>query len=203
MPRLLLIHTSLNGTESLSSALASEAVARWREQNPDGTIDELDFATSPIPHLTAETFKAFVTPSEERTGGQRDQVALSDALIAQLTGADEVILAVPMYNFGVPSQLRAYFDHIARAGITFRYTPTGPVGLVELNSLTVIATRGGRYVGTPLDTQSNYLKNFFGFLGIDNVNFIYAEGTAMGEEALTASISTARKAIDSLHAVRT
>ena len=200
MPRLLLIHTSLNGSNSLSSALAGDAVARWQEKNPAGTIDERDFATTPIPHLTAETFGAFTTAAEDRTPEQNELVALSDTLIEQLRDADEAILAVPMYNFGVPSQLRAYFDHIARAGITFRYTPEGPVGMVELTKVTVVATRGGRHAGTALDTQSAYLKNFFSFLGVANVEFVYAEGTAMGEDALTASIASARNAIDALHA---
>lgn len=200
MPRLLLIHTSLNGSNSLSSALANDAVTRWQERHPTGTVDELDFDTTPIPHLTAETFAAFITAAEERSSKQREQVALSDTLIEQLQSADELILAVPMYNFGVPSQLRAYFDHIARAGITFRYTPEGPVGMLAIPKAMVVATRGGRYVGTSLDTQSTYLKNFFAFVGVDNVEFVYAEGTAMGDDALAASIAGARSAIDALHA---
>lgn len=200
MPRLLVIHTSLNGSDSLSSTLASDAAARWQERNPTGTVEELNFTSRPIPHLTAETFGAFNTAEDERTPNQQELVALSDALIKQVQDADEVILAVPMYNFGVPSQLRAYIDHIARAGITFRYTPEGPVGMVELAKVTVVATRGGRYAGTELDTQTAYLKNFFSFLGVSNVEFIYAEGLAMGEEALAESIASARSAIDALHA---
>jgi FMN-dependent NADH-azoreductase len=200
MPRLLVIHTSLNGSDSLSSTLANDAAARWQERNPTGTIEELNFASTPIPHLTADTFGAFNTATEDRTPNQQELVALSDSLIKQVQEANEVILAVPMYNFGVPSQLRAYIDHIARAGITFRYTPDGPVGMVELEKVTVIATRGGRYAGTALDTQTAYLKNFFRFLGVTNVEFVYAEGLAMGEEALAESIASARSAIEALHA---
>ncbi len=198
MPNLLVIHTSLNGTHSLSSSLANDAVDLWKSANPLGTVSELNFAESPVPHLDAETFAAFLTPDTERTPEQQELAALSDALIQQISEADEVVMAVPMYNFGVPSKLRAYFDHIARAGVTFRYTPEGPVGLLDLNKVTVIATRGGTYAGTPLDTQSQYLKNFFAFLGVTNVEFAYAEGTAMGDEALAAAISEARSTLVSL-----
>ncbi|MFK8029351.1 MAG: FMN-dependent NADH-azoreductase [Gammaproteobacteria bacterium] len=196
MKRLTLVHTSLNGTKSLSSSLAKEYASTWKTQHSDSMVTEIEFATTPIPHLTAETFGAFVTPPEERSAEQRDLVAPSDKLIEQLKASDELVLAVPMYNFGVPSQLRAYFDHIARAGTTFRYTPNGPEGLVELEKVTVIATRGGRYAGTELDTQTTYLTNFFNFIGVSNIDFIYAEGTAMGEESLTSSINEARRSIN-------
>lgn len=200
MSHLLVIHTSINGADSLSSSLASEAAASWRQRHPGGAVTELDFSRTAVPHLTAATFAAFGTPEEERTSKQRSLVSQSDTFIRQLQQADELILAVPMYNFSIPSQLRAYFDHIARAGITFRYSPEGPVGLLTMDKVNVIATRGGKYAGTPLDTQTTYLRNFFAFLGLTEVEFVYAEGTAMGEEALATSIREARQAIHSLYA---
>ncbi|MEM7082098.1 MAG: NAD(P)H-dependent oxidoreductase [Pseudomonadota bacterium] len=199
MKHLLLIHTSLNGAKSLSSSLALEAAASWTRAHPESHIETLDFAETPIPHLTADTFGAFVTPDAERSDEQRTRVALSDRLVEQLKAADDIILAVPMYNFGVPSQLRAYFDHVARAGVTFRYTSDGPVGLLDDKRVTVIATRGGQYEGTPLDNQTKYLEQFLGFLGLDNVRFVYAEGTAMGDEALDTAVQSARASIHALH----
>ncbi len=99
----------------------------------------------------------------------------------ELKRADVIVLGLPMYNFGVPSSVRAYFDHVARAGVTFRYTSAGPEGLLKGKQLVVFATRGGKYAGTPADTQTGYVKQFFRFLGIEDISFIYAEGLALGE----------------------
>ena len=106
-----------------------------------------------------------------------------------------------MHNFGIPSTLKAYFDHVARAGLTFRYTADGAVGLLTNKRAIVFATRGGKYVGTPLDTQTSYMKTFLAFLGIDDTQFVYAEGTAMGDESLNAGIQSARQQIRTLGAV--
>ncbi len=195
MKSLLQINTSLNSAEGLSSTLATEYVAEWQTRNPGGLVMLRDLASSPVPHLDANTFKAFARPVDARDQQQREGVALSDELIAELKGAAEIVLAVPMHNFGIPSTLKAYFDHIARAGITFRYTATGPVGMLPGKKATIIATRGGRHVGTGLDTQTSYLENFLGFLGIEDTRFIYAEGTGLGESALEQAISGAREQI--------
>lgn len=108
-------------------------------------------------------------------------LAYFDALIDELRQADLIVLGLPMYNFGIPSTLKSYFDHIARVGQTFRYTETGPIGLLTGKKAIVCATRGGLYAGTPLDTQTTYIRTFLGFLGITDVEFIYAEGLAMGD----------------------
>lgn len=200
MAHLLVIHSSINGSDSLSSSLAAEARDAWKTRHPDGTVTEVDFSKTPVPHLTAETFGAFVTPESERTDAQQQLVRQSDEFIDQLQQATELVLAVPMYNFGVPSQLRSYFDHIARAGVTFSYTPEGPKGKLSMDKVTVVATRGGQYAGTPMDTQTEYLKNFLRFLGMDRVQFVYAEGTAMGEDALADAIAKARNALQLLNA---
>ncbi|MGB5246226.1 MAG: NAD(P)H-dependent oxidoreductase [Woeseia sp.] len=198
MKTLLMIHTSLQGPDSLSSSLAGDYLARWQAANPRGKVISRDLAADPVPHLTAKRFAAFTTAADQRDAEQRAVVAYSDELIAELRAADEILLALPMHNFGIPSILKAYFDHIARAGETFRYTATGPVGLLGNKRAIIVATRGGKYRGTPLDTQTEYMKNFLQFLGIKDTRFIYAEGTAMGDAALQESIEGARQQIRAL-----
>jgi len=196
MNTLLVLHTSLNGRTSLSSSLACRYVSRWRREHPSGRVIERDLAARPVPHLTAERFAAFGKAPGDRTAGEAAWVAGSDALIAELKAADEIVVALPMYNFGILSSLKAWIDHVARAGETFRYTETGPVGLVGASRALVFATRGGRYEGTALDTQTGYMETFFGFIGVDDVEFVYAEGTAMGEESLNAAIEQATTQLD-------
>ena len=127
-------------------------------------------------------------------------VEYSDALIAQLRSADVLVLGLPMYNFGVPSQLKAYFDHVARAGETFRYTSQGPVGLLTGKRAYIFAARGGRYAGTPLDTQTGYVRDFLHFIGIERVEFVYAEGLAMSEESKSSGLARASERIEQLAA---
>jgi FMN-dependent NADH-azoreductase len=122
----------------------------------------------------------------------------SDALIAELKQADVLVLGLPMYNFGVPSQLKAYFDHIARAGVTFKYTVKGPVGLLGGKKAYVLAARGGLYQGTPRDTQTAYVREFLGFLGITDVEFVYAEGLAISEASKAQSLAAAQRSLRSL-----
>jgi FMN-dependent NADH-azoreductase len=198
MNTLLQIHTSLNGADSLSSSLADEYIAAWQRKNPGGRVITRDLSTDPVPHLTAARFAAFLSDDEARSDEERSVVAYSDGLIAEVHAADEIVLGLPMHNFGIPSTLKAYFDHIARVGVTFRYTDQGPVGLLTGKRALIFATRGGKYVGTPLDTQTDYIRNFFAFLGIADIGFVYAEGTAMGEDTLAAAIAGARKRIGEL-----
>ena len=201
MRTLFLLHTSLQGTESLSSSLASDYVAQWQANHQDGRVISRDLATNPVPHLTAERFAAFTTAADERNAEQLAIAAFSDELINELQEADEILIALPMHNFGIPSTLKAYIDHVARAGITFRYTPDGAIGLLTDKRAIVFATRGGKYFGTSLDTQTDYMKTFLAFLGIEDTQFVYAEGTAMGEESLNAGIRSARQQIHALDAI--
>lgn len=178
--RLLQINTSIQNGNGESSRLARKFVALFRQRNPDTEVLVRELATSqPVPHLDAERFGAFIAKPEDRNPAQQQVVAYSDALIDELRNADVIVLGLPMYNFGVPSQLKAYFDHIARAGVTFRYTEQGPVGLLAGKKAYVLATRGGVYAGTPLDTQTAYVRDFLRFIGIDEVEFVYAEGLSM------------------------
>lgn len=198
MPTLLQIHASLNGGKSLSASLGAEIVAAWQTANPTGEVLTRDLATDPVPHLDKERFAAFTSAPETRDPTARAAVEYSDALIGELRRADVIVLGLPMYNFGVPSTLKAYFDHIARAGQTFRYTPNGPEGLLNGKRAYVVATRGGMYAGTPADNQTDYVRQFLAFLGITDVEFIYAEGTALGDDTLLAAVEKARSHIGEL-----
>jgi len=195
MKTLLQLNTSLFSNQGQSSRLGDAFVAEWKAFNPQGAVIARDLATDTVPHLTAERFQAFLAKPEARTLAQQKVVNESDALIDELQRADTIVIGLPMYNFGVPSTLKAYFDHIARAGVTFRYTEKGPEGLLKGKKAYVFATRGGLYVGTPLDTQTAYVRDFLRFLGIDDVEFIYAEGLAMGDAKRDVALAEAGAAI--------
>jgi FMN-dependent NADH-azoreductase len=213
MTTILQINSSLHGEDAQSSRLASEFVQAIGAANSPGVrtapgtsvvpgieVVVRDLAREPVPHLTAERFKAFTTSPAERTNEQRQAVAESDRLIAELQAADVIVIGLPMYNFGVPSTLKAYFDHVARAGVTFRYTADGPKGLLKDKKAYVFATRGGRYAGTPSDMQTAYVKHFLGFIGIHDVEFVYAEGLALGAAQRDAAVADAFARIEDLAA---
>ena len=200
MTILLQLNTSLFSHGGQSSQLADAFVAAWQKKHADGRVVKRDLTAEPVPHLDAERFSAFLAKPEDRTPAQQAAVAYSDQLIAELREADVIVLGLPMYNFGVPSVLKAYFDHIARAGVTFRYTEKGPIGLLTGKEVYVLAARGGLYAGTPKDTQTAYVRNFLGFLGMTDVEFVYAEGLAMGEESKTAALGKAREELTQLAA---
>lgn len=198
MSTLLKINTSLFSDKGQSSQLADRFVAAWQAGNPDGQVLARDLASKPVPHLDAERFLSFLAKPEERNAAQQAVVEFSDALIAELKNAQVLVLGLPMYNFGIPSTLKAYFDHIARAGVTFRYTGEGPVGLLEGKKAYVFATRGGLYAGTAKDSQTTYVRDFLNFIGISDVEFVYAEGLNLGDDAKAAALSGAREKLASL-----
>lgn len=198
MKALLAIRSSIYSESGQSSRLADRFIARWRAAHPGGKVMVRDLAQAPVPHIDADRFGAFIAKPETRTPEQQAIVADSDALIAELRSADVVVLAVPMYNFGIPSTLKAYFDHIARAGVTFRYTENGPIGLLTGKQAYVFATRGGLYAGTSRDSQTPYLRSFLAFIGIDDVQFIYAEGLAVSAESREQALSRSHADIDEL-----
>ena len=198
MKTLLQIKSSLFSDNGQSSQLANRFVQGWRASNPAGTVIVRDLAAELVPHLDATRFGAFVAKPEERTAQQAEILGYSDALIDELKRADLVVLGLPMYNFGVPSTLKAYFDHIARAGVTFRYTDKGPVGLLTGKKVLVFAARGGLYQGTPRDTQTVYVRDFLAFIGMTDIEFVYAEGLAMSVAAKDESLIKARAYADRL-----
>jgi len=198
MKTLLQLNSSLYAGDGQSSRLASQFVGAWRAANPGAAVLVRDLANDPVPHLDAGRFAAFLAKNEARDASQRAVVAYSDMLIAELRRADVIVLGLPMYNFGMPSMLKAYFDHVARAGVTFRYTAQGSVGLLTGKQAYVFAARGGQYAGTPRDTQSPYVRDFLRFLGIGDVEFVYAEGLALGDASRQAALSQALSAIPRL-----
>jgi FMN-dependent NADH-azoreductase len=201
MTTLLQIKASISHDQGLSSQLANNFVAAYRRSHPDAKVLVREVASAePVPHLNGERFGAFIAKPEARTDAQHAVVAYSDALIDELKRADIVVIGLPMYNFGVPSQLKAYFDHIARAGVTFKYSATGPVGLLTGKKVYIFAARGGLYAGSPLDTQTGYVRDFLAFLGMRDVQFVYAEGLAVSAESREAGLAKAAAEIASLAA---
>lgn len=198
MKTLLQLNTSLFSTNGQSSLLADRFVSIWRRNNPNTQVIVRDLARDPVPHLDGARFQSFLAAPEARTAEQQAVVAYSDGLIAELKQADVIVLGLPLYNFGIPSTLKAYIDHIARAGITFRYTEAGPEGMLTGKKAFVIAARGGRYAGTPLDTQTSYVRDFLHFLGIRDVQFVYAEGLNMGERSKANALADAEAKLEDL-----
>ena len=196
MPTLLHISSSLHSDKGQSSLLAKKFVQQWQQANTDGKVIRRDLAANPLPHLTAERFQAFITAPEQRNEEQLAHVQASDQLIDELKAADIVVIGLPMYNFGIPSSLKAWIDHIARAGQTFKYTENGPVGLLEDRKVLLFATRGGNYLGTPKDTQTAYMQTFLNFIGLHDIEFIYAEGLALGGEASQQALASAEEKIE-------
>ena len=200
MKTLVQILASIFSNGGESSRLATQFVDKWSGANPGAEVIRRDLAAQPVPHLTAERFQSFLAKPEERTPAQQAVASFSDGLIDELERADVIVLGLPMYNFGVPSTLKAYFDHVARAGKTFKYTATGPQGLLTGKKAVVFATRGGLHAGTPLDSQTGYVRDFLRFLGIEDVEFVYAEGLAMGDASKGESIAKASQAAHALAA---
>lgn len=184
-----------NGQGSQSTRLANELVAGLRTADPAATLVVRDLAANPHPLLDEATLGALFTPAAQRTTEQAARVALDDALIAELQAADIVVLGVPMINFGVTSQLKNWLDAVAKARVTFAYTEKGPVGLLTGKKVIAVLTRGGIHRDQPSDTQVPYLRTMLGFLGMKDVEFVYAEGFAMGPEAEARALESARAEI--------
>ena len=180
---ILQINASARREGANSTRIANTIVARLQAANPTAKRTVRDLATHPHPMLDETALGALFTPADQRTPAQAARVALDDALIAEVQAADVLVLGVPMYNFGIPTQLKNWIDAIARAGVTFRYTEKGPEGLLKGKKVYLSLARGGRYRGTENDTQTPYLKTVLGFLGMTDLHFIYAEGLNMGPEA--------------------
>jgi len=195
---ILQINSSIFSGNGQSTALANQFVTRLRAQNPAARLTVRDLAADPVPHLDAARFGALIAKPEERTPAQQAVVRDSDELIDELRRADVVVLGLPMYNFGLPSTLKAYFDHVGRVGVTFKYTEKGPVGLLTGKKVYVFAARGGLYAGTPNDTQTPFIRAFLSFIGMSDIEFVYAEGLAISEASKQQGIAHANAAIDAL-----
>lgn len=191
--KILQVNASIRGSASASTRLANSIVARLRTLAPAAEHEVRELSEQPI--LDGAALGALFTPADARTAEQAARVAIDDATIAQVQAADVIVLGVPMYNFGVPVQLKAWIDAICRAQVTFRYTANGPEGLLTGKKVFVALARGGLYRDTPADSQVPYLKAVLGFLGMQDVHFIHAEGLSMGEEAANKAFAAAEAEI--------
>ena len=198
--KILQINSSARSAGANSTRLADSITARLKAANPAAVLELRDLAANPHPVLDEAALGALFTPADQRTPEQAARVALDDALITQVQAADAIVLGVPMYNFGVPVQLKTWIDAIARAGVTFRYTANGPEGLITGKKAYILAARGGIYAGTPKDSQTAYVRDFLGFIGITDVEFIYAEGLNMGDESKNAALAKAHQSLAALTA---
>ena len=198
---ILQINASARADNSASTRLANKLVQRLvdtRGATPGSNVVVRTLAATPHPEQDEATLQALFTPADQRSAAQASRVAQDDALIAELQAADVVVLGVPMYNFGVPAQLKNWIDALARVGVTFRYTDKGPVGLISGKKVYVATTRGGLHRGQPSDTQVPYLRTVLAFLGMTDVDVVYAEGLNMGPDAERAGLAAADAQIEEL-----
>ncbi len=195
---ILQINSSARAASSHSTQLANTLVERLQTSQPQAVLTVRDLSGSPQPALDETALQALFTAVDQRTPAQAARVAMDDALIAEIQAADVVVLGVPMYNFGVPAQLKNWIDAICRASVTFKYTDKGPEGLLKGKKVYVVLTRGGQYRNTPADSQVPYLKTILGFLGMTDVQFVYAEGLAMGPDAEHKALASAKAEIETL-----
>ena len=191
--KILQINGSARREGANSTRVADAIVARLKAKNLAATVVRRDLASNPCPLLDEAALGALFTPAEQRSPEQVASVAVSDALVAELQAADVLVLGVPMYNFGIPVQLKAWVDGICRVGLTFKYTETGPQGLLSGKRAYVLTARGGIYAGGPADHQEPYLRQALAFVGIHDVTFIHAEGLNMGAEFLEKGLAQARE----------
>lgn len=197
MSNLLVVNSSALAGASVSKQLIQDTVAHLRAQNPSLKVVERDVGANPIPHLDVESTPV-IRGAEPANETQKAALALSNTLIEELKAADTILIGAPMYNFGISSTLKAWFDHVLRAGITFRYTEAGPEGLLKGKRAIVVLSRAGLYSEGPaqsMDSQEPHLRTLLGFMGITDVTFIRAEKLAFGPEAREQSISSAQAAL--------
>jgi FMN-dependent NADH-azoreductase len=203
MANILHIDSSVRSTGSLTRQLGGELIAKLKAANPGTTVVTRDLANAPVPHLTEQMIGAYFTPADKRNADQAHTIKTSDTLVDELLAADTIVIGAPMYNFSVTSGLKAWIDHVARAGRTFQYGANGPEGLVTGKKVYVFVASGGVYSTGPAagyDHITTYLRSVLGFLGMTDVTFIVAEGVAMGEEAVAAAVAKGQSQIEAIAA---
>lgn len=197
--KLLHVDSSVLGTNSVSRQLTAEVVAQYRAAHADTTVQYLDLAVDTPNHFTADALGIKTGAQAQPTEAQSRENAVSEKLVSQFLEADVIVVGAPLYNFTVPTQLKAWIDRLAQMGRTFKYTDKGPVGLATGKTLIVVSSRGGAYStsegGQAMEHQESYLKVVFGFMGVTDVRIVRAEGLAMGDAAKAASLAEARSHI--------
>ena len=196
MTHLLHIDASILGSNSVSRQLTAQIVASYRAAHADTQVSYLDLAVDTPSHLSAESLGFRLPAGGTLTEAQTRENAVSEALVSQFLAADVIVVGAPLYNFSVPTQLKAWIDRVAQAGRTFTYSATGPVGLAGGKVVIIASTRGGAYstsdAGNAMEHQESYLKTVFGFFGITDVRIVRAEGLAMGDAAKAAALAAAQ-----------
>jgi FMN-dependent NADH-azoreductase len=197
--KLLHIDSSALGGDSVSRQLSKKTVAQWRAAHPGTVVEYLDVAANAPTHLSSDSL-GFRLGYEDKslTEVQRRENEISERLVSQFLAADVIVIGAPMYNFGITVQLKSWFDAIARAGVSFKYGPTGPVGLLTGKKVYVAVTRGGLHKDAPSDTQLPHLKTFLNFVGLNDVQFVFSEGHGMGPEAVAKARIEAEEQINAV-----
>lgn len=198
MAQVLVIESSVRGADSASRQLTAQFIREWREAHPDDSIRIRDLTQEPVPHLDAALLGGWMKAADQQEPAEQEALVRSERLTGELLAADVLVLAAPMYNFAIPSSLKAWLDHVLRAGVTFRYTANGPEGLLKGKRAVVLTARGGIYAGSQLDQQEPYLRQVLGFIGITQVDFVHAEGLNMGAETAQLGLEQARTRIAAL-----
>lgn len=200
MSRILLITSSPRGVESLSGRFATE-IAEGLKARSGGTLTVRDLASSPIPHITPLYIHGRVAASKDRTPEQAKAVGVAQDLIDELKAADVLVIGSGMINFGLSSQLKAWFDHVTWPGVTFGYGDTGPQGLLTGKKVYLVTAAGGVFsegAWAPFDFQTSYLLHLLGFIGLTDVELVRVEGTVFGPDAAKAAIANAEMAVQTL-----
>ncbi|WP_271411450.1 FMN-dependent NADH-azoreductase [Pseudomonas sp. Q1-7] len=192
MSRVLVIESSARQQGSVSRQLTQDFIAQWSAAHPADEITVRDLAVEQVPHLDADLLGGWMKPADQQSESEKAALVRSNLLTEELLAADVLVMAAPMYNFAIPSTLKSWLDHVLRAGVTFKYTETGPKGLLTGKRAFVLTARGGIYSGSPLDHQEPYLRQAMSFIGIHDVTFIHAEGLNMGNEFQEKGLASAK-----------
>lgn len=193
MSHILVIESSARQQGSISRQLTEQFISQWQAAHPADQIQVRDLAAEPVPHLDADLLGGWMKPAQEQSPAEQKALLLSNQLTQELLGADVLVLAAPMYNFAIPSTLKAWLDHVLRAGLTFKYTEAGPQGLLAGKRAYVLTARGGIHAGGTQDHQEPYLRQALGFIGIHQVEFVHAEGLNLSAEAMEKGLAKARE----------
>lgn len=198
MSNVLVLKSSIMANLSQSNQLVDYFTSQWLSIHSGDNLTVRDLAAQPIPVLDGELVGALRPSDAPLTQRQQEALTLSDELIAELQANDIIVIAAPMYNFNIPTQLKNYFDLIARAGVTFRYTEQGPEGLVNGKRAIVLSSRGGIHKDAPTDVLAPYMRLFLGFIGITDVDFVFAEGIAYGPDVAQKAVADAKTQLSQL-----
>ena len=198
MSNVLIIESSARQQDSISRQLTQQFISHWQAAHPADRITLRDVALNPVPHLDANLLVGWMKPADQRNDDEQVSLDRSNELTDELLAADVLVMAAPMYNFAIPSTLKAWLDHVLRAGVTFKYTDTGPQGLLTGKKAYVLTARGGLYAGSTTDHQEPYLRQVMAFNGIHDVTFIHAEGMNLGGDFQEKGLNQARSRISEI-----